>query len=116
MEVVFLCVVVTKGAQFDQFDWLRTFRSQVSIYNNRYQTTSECKVNQPVERRLLEAETQRSKYRESLVSYVTQPLLHDDSSADDDYIGHVVVTMEKVMNINYNYGFGYFLFLYSRGV
>ena len=33
MEVVFLCVVVTKGAQFDQFDWPRTFRSQVSMYN-----------------------------------------------------------------------------------
>ena len=26
-----LCVVVTKGAQFD---WPRAFRSQVSIYNN----------------------------------------------------------------------------------
>ena len=33
MEVVFLCAVVTKGAQFNQFDWPRTFCSQVSIYN-----------------------------------------------------------------------------------
>ena len=31
MEDVFLCVVVTKEAQIDQFDWLRTFRSQVFI-------------------------------------------------------------------------------------
>ena len=33
LEVMFLCVIVTKGAQFDQFDWLRKLRSQVSIYN-----------------------------------------------------------------------------------
>ena len=26
-------MIVTKGAQLDQFDWPRTFRSQVSIYN-----------------------------------------------------------------------------------
>ena len=30
---MFLWVVVTKGARFDQLDWPRTLRSQVSIYN-----------------------------------------------------------------------------------
>ena len=30
---MFLCVVVTKGAQFDQFVWPRKLRSQVTIYN-----------------------------------------------------------------------------------
>ena len=34
LAVIFLCVVVTKGAQFVQFDWPRKLRSQVSIYNN----------------------------------------------------------------------------------
>ena len=33
LEVVFLCVVVTKGAQFDQFDWPRRPCSQDFIYN-----------------------------------------------------------------------------------
>ena len=33
---MFLCVVVTKGAQLDQFDWPRTLRSQVSSYNIDY--------------------------------------------------------------------------------
>ena len=31
---MFVCVVVTKRAQFDQIDWPRTLRGQVSIYNN----------------------------------------------------------------------------------
>ena len=35
-EVVFLCVVVTKGAQFDQYDWPRTLGSQVSNYDRDY--------------------------------------------------------------------------------
>ena len=30
---MFQCAIVTKGAQLDQFDWPRTLRSQVSIYN-----------------------------------------------------------------------------------
>ena len=30
---MYLCVVVTKGSQFDQFDWPRKLRSQVSIHN-----------------------------------------------------------------------------------
>ena len=30
---MFLCVVVSKGAQFDRFDWPRTLRSKVSNYN-----------------------------------------------------------------------------------
>ena len=30
---MFLCVVVTKGAQFDQYDWPRRLYNQVSIYN-----------------------------------------------------------------------------------
>ena len=33
LKVVLLCLVVTKGAQFNQFDWPRAFCSQVSIYN-----------------------------------------------------------------------------------
>ena len=33
LKVVFLCVVVTKATQFDQFDWQRKLRSQVCIYN-----------------------------------------------------------------------------------
>ena len=36
LEVMFLYVVVAKGAQFDQFDWPRKLRSQVSIYNIDY--------------------------------------------------------------------------------
>ena len=30
---MFLCVPVTKGAQFDQFVWPKTLRSQFSTYN-----------------------------------------------------------------------------------
>ena len=30
---MFMGVVVTNGAPLDQFDWPRTLRSQVSIYN-----------------------------------------------------------------------------------
>ena len=33
LKVVFLYVPVTKGAQFDPFDWPRTVRSQVSTNN-----------------------------------------------------------------------------------
>ena len=30
---MFLCLAVIKGAQFDQLEWPRTLRSQVSVYN-----------------------------------------------------------------------------------
>ena len=30
---MFLCVVATKGAQFNQYNWRRTLHSQVSVYN-----------------------------------------------------------------------------------
>ena len=33
LKDVFLCVPVTKGTQFDQFDWPTTLRNQVSTYN-----------------------------------------------------------------------------------
>ena len=33
LDAMFLCVAVTKEAQFNQFDWPRKLRSQVSIYN-----------------------------------------------------------------------------------
>ena len=39
LEVMFLCVVVTKGAQFDQFDWPKKIRCQVSISNIGYKRT-----------------------------------------------------------------------------
>ena len=33
LEVMFLCVIVTTGAKFDELGWPRKLRSQVSIYN-----------------------------------------------------------------------------------